>query len=102
MERPAGSLVVGSSARDCCRWCTRLIHGTVYEVADAPSPKRDREHVVAIEGKSVRVAGVVWPGKTNEAQNGRDTNWRGCIPLHPNCRCRWTAYGPAGQARLGA
>lgn len=83
LELPVGTRVRWFAAQDACGHCAGL-DGQEFEVTHAPGDW----------------SAQVWPGKTNVgrafARKRRDGTPRAdselaapCIPLHPNCRCRW-------------
>lgn len=72
-----GDRVVGMGAANACKHCQKLVIGKEFILTKNP-PKRDTYE------SDMK---YVWPGKSNYGR--RVPEWRPCIPLHPNCRCRW-------------
>jgi hypothetical protein len=71
-----GETVVGMGADNACKQCKQYVIGKTFSVTHA-LPKEDYEHDMK----------KVWAGKSNYGR--RLAEYVPCIPLHPNCRCRW-------------
>jgi hypothetical protein len=71
-----GEQVVGMGAANACPHCVRLVIGKEFTVTHE-LPKETYEH----EEK------YVWAGKSNFGR--RVASYVACVPMHPNCRCRW-------------
>mgnify|MGYP001084931215 CR=1 FL=1 len=71
-----GETVVGMSSAGMCKQCEKLITSKTYIVTHDPEKMNEQYGHTH-----------VWPGKTNFGR--RVSEYWPCIPLHPNCRCRW-------------
>lgn len=72
-----GDTVVGMGSDTACKHCKNLVIGKTFTVLKEP-PKQET-HRTDTE--------FIWVGKSNY---GRKTaEWRGCIPVHVQCRCRF-------------
>lgn len=72
-----GDRVVGMGADNSCKHCKSLVIGREFILT----------HNVPSEESYATDMKFIWAGKTNVGR--RLSEWRACIPVHPNCRCRW-------------
>jgi hypothetical protein len=72
-----GEQVVGMGAEGACKHCKQYVIGKQFTVLRKPPDKEthatDMKHV--------------WAGKSNFGR--RVAEFVPCVPMHPNCRCRW-------------
>ncbi len=73
---PEGETVVGMGAENACQHCKKLVIGKTFTVTHGV-PKNTHHHEM----------NFVWAGKSNYGR--RVYEYIPCVPLHPNCRCRW-------------
>lgn len=72
-----GETVVGMGAENACKHCKQNVIGKQFTVRKHPPS----EETYTTDMKEV------WVGKTNYGR--RVSEYRACIPQHPNCRCRY-------------
>lgn len=69
--------VIGMGSVKACKYCKQYVINKEFTVTHKV-PKKDTYHTDMKQ---------VWAGKTNYGR--RVAEYRACIPMHPNCRCRW-------------
>lgn len=72
-----GARVIGMGSVNACKHCKKYVIGKEFTVIHT-LPKHDTYETDMEQ---------VWVGKTNYGR--RVQEYRACIPMHPNCRCRW-------------
>ena len=109
--QPDGNYVVGNAHDDACTYCISRIEGKVYRVSHENPPEDYSE----FDPKSKEYRDMdkrwdqeIWVGKSNygrsfsprkRTEDGlvpreQHEMAKGVIPLHPNCRCRYTPFMP--------
>lgn len=75
-----GDTVVGMGAANACKHCNQYVIGKSFKVTHKIHTDDDYDDYAT-------EMGYVWVGKSNY---GRTTAaFIPCVPMHPNCRCRW-------------
>lgn len=75
-----GDEVIGMGADNACKHCKAQVIGKVFRVSH-------KIHTDADYSDHATEKNYVWVGKSNY---GRSTAASiPCVPMHPNCRCRW-------------
>lgn len=72
-----GETVVGMGSPNACKRCKALVIGKSFTVTHKVPNKETYETDMK----------QMWVGKSNYGR--KISEQRPCIPLHPNCRCRW-------------
>lgn len=77
-----GERVIGMGSVSACKHCKQYVIGKEFTVRKSP-PTQETYETDMLQ---------VWAGKSNYGR--RVQEYRACIPLHPNCRCRWHRVSP--------
>jgi len=109
-SQPEGGYVLGNSHADACQYCESHVHKKIYRVTHKPPPSPEGLDPTSKEYRGVteRWENEIWVGKSNvgrglsgrkiENHKMRDREHHEqampVLPLHPNCRCRWSEWIP--------
>jgi hypothetical protein len=71
-----GDQIVGMGAESACKYCQEYVVGKTFTVTHQ-IPQNNYHYDMK----------MMWSGKSNFGR--RVAEYVPCIPMHPNCRCRW-------------